>query len=167
MEDRAERRPEIEPYFWDTKRKNWEDTILAGREKPDLIIFDPPYFQKKADSYGENSIARMSRREYLNFLDMFFRFLKNSTRKTTRLALINSDWRDFQSCPALKEETQNAILLTDYYKILEGAGWELTHIIQAPLSSERFNAIMVSAMQEKKILGVTSRYILLLEQKSG
>jgi hypothetical protein len=42
----------------------------------------------------------------------------------------------------------------------------LTHIIQAPLSSERFNAIMVSAMQEKKILGVTSRYILLLEQKA-
>jgi ParB/RepB/Spo0J family partition protein len=167
MEDRAELRPEIEPCFWDTRRKNWEDTILAGREKPDLIIFDPPYFQKKADSYGENSIARMSRREYLNFLDHFFRFLKNSTRKTTRLALINSDWRDFQSCPALKEETQNAILLTDYYKILEGAGWELTHIIQAPLSSERFNAIMVSAMQEKKILGVTSRYILLLEQKSG
>ena len=80
-------------------------------------------------------------------------------------ALINSDWRDFHSCPALNEEAQNAILLTDYYKILERSGWELTHIIQAPLSSERFNAITVSAMQEKKILGVTSRYILMLKQK--
>ncbi|MBC8441740.1 MAG: ParB N-terminal domain-containing protein [Deltaproteobacteria bacterium] len=167
MEDRADNRPEIEPYHWDMTLNNWEDTILAGKEKPDLIIFDPPYFQKKADSYGENSIARMPRQEYLHFLDNFFRFLKNNTRKTTRLALINSDWRDFQSCPALEEETQNAILLTDYYKILEPAGWELTHIIQAPLSSERFNAIMVSAMQEKKILGVTSRYILLLKQKNS
>ena len=163
MEDRPELRPEIEPYHWDMTFKNWENTILAGREKPDLIIFDPPYFQKKAASYGENSISRMSRLEYLHFLDNFFRYLKKTTKKTTRLAFINSDWRDFQSCPALKEEAQNAILLTDYCKILEPAGWELTHIIQAPLSSERFNAITVSAMQDKKILGVTSRYILLLK----
>ena len=166
MEDRADLRPEIEPYYWDMTFKNWEDTILTGREKPDLIIFDPPYFQKKAASYGENSIAQLPRLEYLHFLENFFNFLKQSTKKITRLALINSDWRDFQSCPALKEEAQNAILLTDYYKILEAAGWELTHIIQAPLSSERFNAITVSAMQEKKILGVTSRYILLLKQKN-
>ncbi|MBT3176986.1 MAG: ParB N-terminal domain-containing protein [Desulfobacula sp.] len=166
MEDRPDSRPEIEPYYWDMGIKSWGNTILGGREKPDLIIFDPPYFQKKAADYGEKSIAQMSRSAYLNFLDNFFRFLKKTTKKTTRLALINSDWRDFQSCPALEEETQNAILLTDYYKILEGAGWELTHIIQAPLSSERFNAISVSAMQKKKILGVTSRYILLLKQKS-
>ena len=166
MEERPDLRPEIEPYYWDMTIKNWEDTILAGREKPDLIIFDPPYFQKKAADYGENSIARMSRRAYLHFLDNFFRFLKKTTKETTRLALINSDWHDFQGCPAFEEETQNAILLTDYYKILEPAGWELTHIIQAPLSSERFNAITVSAMQKKKILGVPSRYILMLKQKA-
>ncbi len=164
MEDRSDKRPEIEPYHWDMTLDNWEDTILKGKEKPDLIIFDPPYFQKKAASYGKNSMAQLPRLEYLHFLENFFKFLKNNTRKTTRLALINSDWRDFQSCPALNEESKNSILLTDYYKILETAGWELTHIIQAPLSSERFNAIAVSAMQEKKILGVTSRYILVLKQ---
>ena len=163
MEDHPDQRPEIEPYYWDIKNKNWKDTILAAKEKPDLIIFDPPYFQKKADKYAKNSIAGLSRFDYLQFLNIFFIFLKKNTKKTTRLALINSDWRDFQSCPALEEETQNAILLTDYYKILAKSGWDLTHIIQAPLSSERFNAITVSAMQDKKILGVTSRYILLLK----
>ena len=29
----------------------------------------------------------------------------------------------------------------------------MTHMIQAPMSSERFNAGVVSAMQKKKILG--------------
>ena len=72
---------------------------------------------------------------------VLFYFLKQTTKKTTRLALINSDWRDFQSCPALKEDASNAILLTDYNKVLEQAGWELTHIIQAPLSSERFGQV--------------------------
>ncbi len=166
MEDRTDHRPEIEPYYWDMTLQNWENTILAAKEKPDLIIFDPPYFQKKADSYANKSIAQLSRFEYLQFLDKFFNFLNQTTKKTTRLALVNSDWRDFQSCPALEENTLNAILLTDYNKILESAGWELTHIIQAPLSSERFTAITVSAMQKKKILGVTSRYILMLKQKN-
>lgn len=165
MEDRLDHRPEIEPYYWDMKVESWGNTILAAKEKPDLIIFDPPYFQKKADSYADKSLARFSRFEYLQFLEKFFNFLAQNTKKTTRLALINSDWRDFQSCPALEENTQSAILLTDYNKVLEQAGWELTHIIQAPLSSERFNAVTVSAMQKKKILGVTSRYILLLKQK--
>jgi len=166
MEDRVDLRPEIEPYYWDMALQNWENTILAAKEKPDLIIFDPPYFQKKADSYANKSIAQLSRFEYLQFLDKFFNFLNQTTKKTTRLALINSDWRDFQSCPVLEENSLNAILLTDYNKILESAGWDLTHIIQAPLSSERFTAIAVSAMQKKKILGVTSRYILMLKQKN-
>ncbi|WP_457552590.1 hypothetical protein [Desulfobacula sp.] len=41
-------------------------------------------------------------------------------------------------------------------------GRALSHIIQAPLSSERFNAGVVAAMQKKKILGVVSRYVMIL-----
>jgi len=46
-------------------------------------------------------------------------------------------------------------------KALIKSGWRRTHIIQAPLSSERFDAGVVSAMQKKKILGVTSRYVII------
>ena len=34
-----------------------------------------------------------------------------------------------------------------------------THIIQARMSAQRFSAVVVSAMQKKRILGVTSRYV--------
>ena len=40
-------------------------------------------------------------------------------------------------------------------------GWEETHIIQAPLSSGRFNAGVVSAMQKKRIVGVTSSHVII------
>ena len=40
----------------------------------------------------------------------------------------------------------------------------MTHMIQSPMSSERFNASVVSAMQKKKILGVTSRYVLVAKK---
>jgi len=55
----------------------------------------------------------------------------------------------------------NSILINDYLRILNQSGWEETHIIQAPLSSERFQANVVSAMQKKGILGVTSRYVIM------
>jgi len=136
--------------------------ILYFFSKQDDLIFDPPYFDKKADEYSEQSISGLSRKDYLSFLERFFRFLKKISKKTTRLAFINSDWRDFQNCPAGKEEPGQAILVVDYYEILKKTGWTLTHIIQAPLSSERFNAGVVSAMQKKKILGVVSRYVMIL-----
>jgi len=39
--------------------------------------------------------------------------------------------------------------------------------MQAPLSSERFNAGVVAAMQKKKIIGVTSRYVIMSKKKTG
>ncbi len=43
MDDRPDTRPEIEPYFWDITDLKWP---IKGKTKPDLIIFDPPYFNK-------------------------------------------------------------------------------------------------------------------------
>jgi len=37
MDDRPDRRPEIEPYFWDITNLKWP---IKGKTKPDLIIFD-------------------------------------------------------------------------------------------------------------------------------
>jgi hypothetical protein len=39
MDDRPDRRPEIEPYFWDITNLKWP---IKSTTKPDLIIFDPP-----------------------------------------------------------------------------------------------------------------------------
>jgi hypothetical protein len=41
MEDRPQTRPEIESCFWDITNLKWP---IKGKTKPDLIIFDPPYF---------------------------------------------------------------------------------------------------------------------------
>ena len=55
----------------------------------------------------------------------------------------------------------NSILINDYLRILNQSGWQETHIFQALLSSERFKANVVSAMQKRKIIGVTSRYVII------
>jgi len=162
MIDRPDARPEIEPYYWDIKGSE-NLGVLNSKEKPDLIIFDPPYFDKKAEEYAQKSISMLSRKEYLKFFEGFFALMKKHTKKTTRLAFINSDWRNFQNKPAVDECPEDSILIDDYLRILNKTGWQRTHIIQAPMSSERFHAGVVSAMQKKRILGVTSRYVIVLK----
>ena len=163
MIDRPDTRPEIEPYYWDVKGSE-NLGVLNSKEKPDLIIFDPPYFDKKAEEYAQKSISMLSRKEYLKFFEGFFALMKKHTRKTTKIAFINADWRNFQNKPAVDEDPQDSILIDDYLRILNKTGWQRTHIIQAPMSSERFHAGVVSAMQKKRILGVTSRYVIVLKQ---
>jgi hypothetical protein len=156
MLDRPDERPEIEHFYWDIKKLKWP---VAGKTKPDLIIFDPPYFSKKAKDYEEESISNLSRGDYLDFFERFFKLAGENSKKDTRLAMINADWRDFQNTAAIDENRKNSIMIDDYLNVLGKGGWEMTHIIQAPMSSERFQANIVAAMQKKKILGVTSRYV--------
>ncbi len=88
-----------------------------------------------------------------------------NAKKSTQMAFINADWRDFQNTPAREELRSNSIMIDDYLNIINKSGWQEIHIIQAPLSSERFKANVVSAMQKKKIIGVTSRYVIISKKK--
>ena len=162
MVDRPDERPEIEPWFWDKDKIKWP---VNGKTKPDLIIFDPPYFSKKAKEYKEESISNLSKKEYLKFLEDFLRLVCENSKKSTTMALINADWRDFQNTPAKHEIRKNSILINDYLKIIDKSGWEEIQIMWAPMSSERFHAGVVSAMQKKKILGVTNRYVIVAKRQ--
>ena len=44
------------------------------------------------------------------------------------------------------------------------AGWKHTHTTYVPLSADRFSAGIVAAMQKKRILGITSRYVIIVRQ---
>ena len=164
MSDRPDTRPEIEPYTWTLSSDGQLSWPVSSKTKPDLIIFDPPYFDKKDRDYDKKSISALPKKEYLEFLETFFATLKLNVKKTTRLAFINADWRDFQNKPATEETGKGAIMIDDYLGILKRTGWHRTHIIQAPMSAQRFSAVVVSAMQKKLILGVTSRYVIVLKQ---
>ena len=51
---------------------------------------------------------------YLEFLEAFLALLKLNVKKTTRIAFINADWRDFQNTPAIEERYKGGILIDDY-----------------------------------------------------
>jgi hypothetical protein len=78
--------------------------------------------------------------------------------------MVNADWRDFQGTPAVDETGEQSIFIDEYLTRIRKTGWKITHIIQAPMSSERFQANIVSAMQKKRIFGVTSRYVVVAKK---
>jgi hypothetical protein len=100
----------------------------------------------------------------LKFLKNFLRLASDNSKKSTTLAFINADWRDFQNTPAKEETRKNSILINDYLGLINKSGWEEIQIMWAPMSSERFHAGVVAAMQKKKILGVTNRYVIVAKK---
>jgi hypothetical protein len=143
--------------LWDPNNLAWP---IPDVKKPDLIFFDPPYFKKMADHYMKGSISDFSKAQYLNFFKNLFSLMRAHSKPTTRMAFLNADFRDFQGTPAFDENPANAILVLAYTKLLETSGWEVTHLLDCPLSTERFTGNMVSRMQEKRTLGIVRRTLI-------
>ena len=162
LSDRVKTRPEIEPFLWDHKTPVWP---VPKTKKPNLIFFDPPYFKKMADHYMEGSISDFTRPRYLKFLKDLFYLMKEHCKPSTRMAFLNADFRDFQGVSALDENPDNAILLLTYAKLLETCGWKITHLLDCPLSTQRFTGNMVNGMQEKRTLGVVRRTLIIGKPK--
>jgi ParB-like chromosome segregation protein Spo0J len=163
--DRPDTRPEIEPHTWDLTHLAWP---VNGKSLPDLIFFDPPYFDKKDSDYqekAEGSISSLDRSAYLQFFADFFTLAREHTKATSRIAFLNADWRDFQGKPARDEDPTQAITILDYARIADHAGWEITHLIDCPLSTERMNAGVVSAMQARRTLGIVRRTLLIARKR--
>jgi hypothetical protein len=162
-EDRSDAQPEIEAYYWKPGALQWP---VNGKARPDLIFFDPPYYKKKEEEYGEDSISALRQPEYLKFFQEWAILAAGNTKPSTRLALLVADWRDFESTAAIHENPQNAVTIFDYVREVSQGGWELTHRIESPLSSERFTGNMVTAMQERRSLGTVSRTLLMFQKAS-
>lgn len=162
LADRPETRPEIEPHQWNPENLLWP---VKGSKKPDLIFFDPPYFKKQENNYSEDSISMLSRKDYLKFFKELFPLFREYTKAHARIAFLNADWRDFQGLAAMDEDPDQSILLLDYMDIMNRSGWKITHIIDCPLSTQRFLPNMVSRMQKNRTLGVVRRSLMIGRKK--
>ncbi len=72
--------------------------------------------------------------------------MREYSKPSTRIAFLNADFRDYQNISAADENPENGVLLSDYINIIENSGFKITHLIDCPLSSERFSGNMVSQM---------------------
>ena len=94
-------RPEIQRYYWDPQNWTWPVT-----KKPELIFFDPPYFNKKERDYEKKtnaespSISSYTKEEYESFLEVFFLLAHRKSKAITKMAFLNADWPPARRLPA-------------------------------------------------------------------
>ena len=108
MAGRHEIRPEIEHHYWDPEKLVWP---VKGKEKPDLIFFDPPYFKKQGIHYPKESISMLSRKEYLEFFKALFPLFRDHAKAHAYMVFINADWREFQGKSPREEDPSKSIFL--------------------------------------------------------
>jgi len=63
--------------------------------------------------------------------------------------------------PAAQETPDHAVTLFDYHDLLSQTGWQTTHRIECPLSTQRLTSTQVQRMQTKRILGTIGRTLLI------
>ena len=160
--DRPETRPEIEHHRWNPESLVWP---VKGKEKPDLIFFDPPYFKKQGNHYPEESISMLSRKEYLEFFRELFPLFREHAKADAYIAFLNADWREFQGKSPREEDPSKSIFLSHYIRLLEDSGWELSQILDCPLPTQRFLPNMVARMHKNRTLGVVRRSLIVGRKK--
>ena len=118
-----------------------------------------------AEQYEKDSISTLSRDDYLKFFRELFPLFKEHSKKDARIAFLNADWRDFSGLAAREEDPSQSIFMSDYIKLLEHSGWQITHVIDCPLSSQRFKPNQVRRMQNNRTLGVVRRSLIVGRKK--
>lgn len=148
---RTHKRPEIEEWSWMPVGMQWPDV------HPDLIFFDPPYFDKKDEEYSTGagngiSISSFSQDSYLDFFARWFALARENIKPGGILAFLMSDWND--------EDTGTGIFLWDYANLLLSTGWRIVRHIQVPLSTQSVHGDFVNKFRETRRLARLERYLL-------
>ena len=148
------------------------DTCLAFNRKCwSFDLVDRPETRPEIESHLWNPeslvwpVKGKERKEYLKFCKELFPLFREYAKAHARITFMNADWRDFQGIVAVEEDPGQSIFLSDYIDLLKDSGWEITHIIDSPLSTQRFLPNMVRRMQKNRTLGIVRRSLIIARKK--
>jgi hypothetical protein len=129
-------------------------------ENADLIFWDPPYYKKKREEYGPQSISSLSREEYLQVFqraaDAF------ATKAIKKVALLISNYDDeYHGYHGHPEEN---IFIHHYINQFEKTGnWRVCRIVDCPLPSHQISKPMSSYHLEFKTMARLGRSLIIFQ----
>jgi ParB-like chromosome segregation protein Spo0J len=147
-----ERENEIAQYdITDTNRDIPEEARDAK-----LFFWDPPYYKKKVEEYGSNSISALTRDEYLNTFKVVTDKLYEQT-SIQKIALLVSDYDD-----EYNGHPEEDIFVWDYVNtILKGGYWRVHRHIHCPLSTQQLNPAQIDSFKKERKLHRLSRSLVI------
>jgi transposase len=113
-----------------------------------LIFWDPPYFKKKDDGYGDKSISRLSKSEYLEFFEVAANNIPKKFKG--KLVFLCSDYND-------EDNPEDNIFFWEYVNIFIAAGWRPERHIQVPLTTQQVHPDVAKRFREQRRLARLGR----------
>lgn len=134
---------------WDVLKKGFPKT------KSKMTFWDPPYYKKKEQEYGEHSISSLDREQYLQ---VFIKAAKDLKQTTEILAFLMSPF---------DSEEEEDIIIYDYIKIFKDEGWKFVRDIHCDYSPNLIGAGFVKGMIQSRKMGRLARSLLLFRNGKG
>lgn len=149
-------------YDTNPKRKDIiKNDVLAGYPPKakgcDLIFLDPPYYKKKEEDYGEDSISALSEDDYW----LAFTTIATNSYKCVKsdgfLALVMEPYIDY-------EDSAKSLWLFQYINIFTDNKWKVERIIDVPENSQRYQAFNVARAKENEQMLTLRRQLILFRR---
>lgn len=119
----------------------------------ELLLWDPPYYKKKDAEYGDKSISRLEKKEYLAFFEHAAQTIPE--KFSGHLALLCSDYND-------ESNPDENIFAVDYINLFLRAGWTLERRIQVPLTTQQVHPEIVNRFRRERRLARLNRDLVVL-----
>lgn len=127
----------------------------ARTAQAQLILWDPPYYKKMDNAYGDKSISRLNRSEYLAFFQRAAGTIPEAFKG--RLAFICSDYTN-------PDQAEDNIYVWDYLQLFQTAGWRIEQRIQAPLTTQQVHPDLVNRFRQARRLARLNRDIVVMRR---
>ncbi|MHC4178448.1 MAG: DNA methyltransferase, partial [Planctomycetota bacterium] len=157
VDEKACERAEVSHH--DLCRDGWPPRT----ENADLIFWDPPYFWKmdakqvgEKEGYGEKSISRFDRDDYLGFFSRAFKLAHEVSKASCTLALLMADWYDY-------DDPAKSIYIWDYAQQLQDAKWQIERQVQIPQTMHLRPHVYEKFCGERRLASV-ARYLLITKK---
>jgi len=153
-------------------------------ENADLIFWDPPYYKKKKQEYGPQSISSLPRKEYLEVFEYAAQEFAKKRVKKVALLMSNYDDNDegdddknnnngqhLATTTAAEEQDEeksndNNIFIHHYINQFEKTGkWRVFRIIDCPFSPKQISAPIATHCLKSKKMARLSRYLVIFVRK--
>ncbi len=156
---------DVNPVRDDIKKHDITKGIPTGEKEEvrnaELFFWDSPYYKKKIEEYGPNSISALTRDEYLNTFKTVTDKLYNQTN-IQKIALLVSDYDD-----EYNGHPEENIFVWDYVNTITKSGyWRVHRHIHCPLSTQQIQPYqMTNYIKERKLHRISRSLVIFYRNK--
>lgn len=149
---------DLNPIRPNIKRHDIRDGIPDEAHNAKLLFWDPPYYKKKLEAYGPQSISALDRIQYL---DIFRQVATDSYNAgIQRIALVMSDYISQNG----NGNPDDNVFIWDYVEIFKTQGWNPINHIFCHLKTEQIHGSTIIKYRREKLFAAISRSLVIFDR---